>query len=139
MRSLFFLCLLIFSNSLFSQIKNSHYASIQNDLHYRNGRNYGGMGLFTVVGGVGCMLAPGIQFNSSIGMTTHGSTGDVLFLTAGVVLIGVGIAMLITNQRNRKNLSGSTPVIRYETVSLINSSATIQKGFPAISLQIPFQ
>ena len=47
----------------FSQIKISHYASSQNDLHYRNGRNYGGMGFFIVVGGVGCMLAPSLQLN----------------------------------------------------------------------------
>ena len=60
------------------------------------------MGLFIVVGGVGCMLESGIQFNSSIKMITNGSTRDVLFLTAGVVLIKVGLAMLITNQRNRK-------------------------------------
>ena len=60
------------------------------------------MGLFTVVGGVGCMLESGIQFNSSIKMITHGSTRDMLFLTAGVVLIKVGLAMLITNQPNRK-------------------------------------
>ena len=45
------------------------------------------MGLFIVVGGVGCMLESGIQFNSSIKMITHGSTRDMLFLTAGVVLI----------------------------------------------------
>jgi hypothetical protein len=62
-------------------------------------------------------------------MTTNGSTGEVLFLTAGVVLIGVGVAILISNQRNRKNISGSNLVIRSETVNLINSSATIQKDF----------
>ena len=130
---------MIFSNSLFSQFKISQYASSQNDLHYRNGRNFGGMGLFTIAGGVGCMLAPGIQFNSSIGMTTHGSTGEVLFLTAGVVLIGVGVAILISNQRNRKNLSVINPAIKNETLNLVNSNATIQKGFPAISLQIPLR
>ena len=83
----FFYVWWFFSNSFFSQIKISHYASSQNDLHYRNGWNYGRMGLFIVVGGVGCMLESGIQFNSSIKMITHGSTRDVLFLTAGVVLI----------------------------------------------------
>ena len=117
------------SNSFFSQIKISYYASSQNDLHYRNGWNYGRMGLFTVVGGVGCMLESGIQFNSSIKMITHGSTRDVLFLTTGVVLIKVGLVILITNQRNRKNMSVVNPAIKNETHTLVNSSATIQKDF----------
>ncbi len=47
----------------FSQIKISYYASSQNDLHYRNGWNYGGMGFFIVFGGIGCMLAPSLQLN----------------------------------------------------------------------------
>ena len=80
-----------------------------------------------------------LSIKYSIGMTTNGSTGEVLFLTAGVVLIGVGVAILISNQRNRKNISGSNLVTRSETVNLINSSATIQKGFPAISLRIPLR
>jgi len=87
------------------------------------------MGLFTVVGGVGCMLESGIQFNSSIKMITHGSTRDVLFLTTGVVLIKVGLVILITNQRNRKNMSVVNPAIKNETRTLVNSSATIQKDF----------
>jgi len=137
MRSLFFLCLMIFSNSLCSQIKISHYASSQNDLHYRNGRNYGGMGFFTIAGGVGCMLAPSVQFNSSIGVSTYGSTSDILFLTAGVVLIGVGIALLISNERNRKSFSENSPMLKYETFNLSNSNPNIQKGFPAIGFKIP--
>ena len=70
-----------FSNSFFSQIKISHYASSQNGLHHRNGRNYGGMGLFIVFGGIGCMLAPEVQINNSIKVSTYGTTSDVLFLT----------------------------------------------------------
>jgi sulfite exporter TauE/SafE len=125
---------MIFSNSLFSQFKISHYASSQNDLHYRNGRNFGGMGLFTVVGGIGCMLAPGVQFNSSVGISTYGSTSDVLFLTAGVVLIGVGVAMLLSNERNRK-ISNTKPIIKYETLIQHNSSH-MNNGFPAIGVSI---
>jgi hypothetical protein len=128
---------MIFSNSLFSQFKISHYASSQNDLHYRNGRNFGGMGLFTVVGGIGCMLAPGVQFNSSVGISTYGSTSDVLFLTAGVVLIGVGVAMLLSNERNRK-ISNTKPIIKYETLIQHNSSH-MNNGFPAIGLCIPLK
>ena len=128
---------MIFSNSLFSQFKISHYASSQNDLHYRNGRNFRGMGLFTIAGGVGCMLAPGIQFNSSVGISTYGSTSDVLFLTAGVVLIGVGVAMLLSNERNRK-ISNTKPIIKYETLIQHNSSH-MNNGFPAIGLCIPLK
>jgi hypothetical protein len=62
-------------------------------------------------------------------MTTNGSTGEVLFLTPGVLLIGVGVAILISNLRNRKNMSVVNPAIKNETRSLVNSSATIQKDF----------
>ena len=128
---------ILLSISLFSQINTSHYENSKNDLRYRNGRNYGGMGVFTVIGGIGCMLAPGVQFNSSIGVSTYGSTSDVLFLTAGVVLIGVGIALLISNERNRKSFSENSPMLKYETFNISNSYPNVQKGFPAIGFKIP--
>ncbi len=138
MRSLFLLGgLMLFSISLFSQINIIHHADNKNDLRYRNGRNHGGMGVFTVIGGVGCMLAPGVQFNSSIGVSTYGSTSDVLFLTAGVVLIGVGIAMLISNERNRENMSRNSPMLKYETLN--NTITNTKRGFPAICLNIPLK
>lgn len=138
MRSLFLLgSLMLFSISLFSQTMNTHHANNKNDLHYRNGRNHGGMGVFTVIGGVGCMLAPGVQFNSSIGVSTYGSTSDVLFLTAGVVLIGVGIAMLISNARNKENMSSNSPILKYETLN--NTMSNTKRGFPAIGLNIPLK
>ena len=133
----FFTLLLYFSSSLFSQTNSISYVKNKNDIHYRNGRNSGGMGIFTVVGGIGCMLAPGIQFNSSVGVSTYGSTSDVLFLTAGVVLIGVGVAMLISNERNR-NMSNTKPVIKYETVIQTNSNQ-VKNGFPAIGVSIPLK
>jgi hypothetical protein len=83
------------------------------------------------------MLAPGIQFNSSVGISTYGSTSDVLFLTAGVVLIGVGVAMLLSNERNRK-ISNTKPIIKYETLIQHNSSH-MNNGFPAIGLCIPLK
>jgi hypothetical protein len=86
------------------------------------------MGLFTIAGGVGCMLAPGLQFNAVMEWP-HMHYRVIFFLTAGVVIIKVGVSMLITNQWNRENISGSNLVIRSETVNLINSSATIQKDF----------
>ena len=135
--SLFFIVLLFFSTSLFSQINRAIYVKNKNDIHYRNGRNYGGMGFFTVIGGVGCMLAPGVQFNSSIGVSTYGSTSDVLFLTTGVVLIGAGIYMLISNERNRKNLSENNSVLKIETCNTTNPTMSIKRGFPAIKLNIP--
>ena len=129
--------LLSFSISLFSQINKNHYVNNKNDIHYRNGRNSGGMGIFTVVGGIGCMLAPGVQFNSSVGISTYGSTSDVLFLTAGVVLIGVGVAMLISNERNR-NTSTTKPMIKHETFIQTNSTQ-LKNGFPAIGVSIPLK
>ena len=83
------------------------------------------------------MLAPGVQFNSSIGVSTYGSTSDVLFLTAGVVLIGVGIAMLISNERNRENMSRNSPMLKYETLN--NTITNTKRGFPAICLNIPLK
>lgn len=138
MRSLILLLgLMVFSYSLFSQRNNTRYESSKNDLRYRNGRYTGGMAVFTVIGGVGCMLAPGVQFNSSVGVSTYGSTTDVLFLTAGVVLIGVGVAMLISNERNRKNFSENTPMLKWETINANNSTQIIKRGFPAVGLTIP--
>ena len=140
MRSLLVsLGLMLISVSLFSQINYTQYENSKSDLRYRNGRGFGGMGFFTVIGGIGCMLAPGVQFNSSIGVSTYGSTSDVLFLTAGVVLIGVGVAMLISNERNRKNTSGSSPILKYETVITPNSFQKIKNGFPAIGVNIPIR
>ena len=95
------------------------------------------MGIFTVVGGIGCMLAPGVQFNSSVGVSTYGSTSDVLFLTTGVILIGVGIALLISNERNSK-MSSTKPIIKYETVIHANSTQ-IKNSFPAIGIGIPLK
>lgn len=138
MKMVFFFTLFIFfSISLFSQTNSTSYVKNKNDMRYRNGRNSGGMAIFTVVGGVGCMLAPGIQFNSSIGVSTYGSTSDVLFLTAGVVLIGVGVAMLISNGRSR-NMSNTKPIIKYETLIQANSTQ-IKNGFPAIGISIPLK
>jgi sulfite exporter TauE/SafE len=132
-----FTLLLYFSSSLFSQTNSISYVKNKNDIHYRNGRNSGGMGIFTVVGGIGCMLAPGVQFNSSVSISTYGSTNDVLFLTAGVVLLGVGVAMLISNERNR-NISKTKPVIKYETFIQPNSNQ-VKNGFPAIGISIPLK
>lgn len=129
--------LMVFSFALFSQTNNTQYESSKNDLRYRNGRHTGGMAVFTVIGGVGCMLAPGVQFNSSVGVSTYGSTTDVLFLTAGVVLIGVGIAMIISNERNRNNFSENTPMLKWETINANNSKQTIKTGFPAVGFTIP--
>ena len=83
------------------------------------------------------MLAPGVQFNSSVGVSTYGSTTDVLFLTAGVVLIGVGIAMIIYNERNRNNFSENTPMLKWETINTNNSTHIIKRGFPAVGFTIP--
>jgi UDP-N-acetylmuramyl pentapeptide phosphotransferase/UDP-N-acetylglucosamine-1-phosphate transferase len=140
MRSLLVsLGLMLISISLFSQINSTQYEKNKSDIHYRNGRSFGGMGVFTVIGGIGCMLAPGVQFNSSIGVSTYGSTSDVLFLSAGIVLIGVGVAMLISNERNRKNMSGPNPILKYETVISQNSLQNIKNGFPAIGVNIPIR
>ena len=122
----------------FSQMPPRH-DNFRRDFHASRNRGHSNVAVYTVIGGVGCLLAPGLQFSSGIGfgVTSYSSGGaDAFFIAAGVVLIGVSIALLIANQRNKRDASLINPLIKYEKNPFLISGLAHSPGFPAIGIKV---
>jgi hypothetical protein len=128
----------ILGHLAFSQMPPGH-DNFRRDFHPNRGRGYSNVAVYTVIGGVGCLLAPGLQFSSGVGfgVTSYSSGGaDAFFIAAGVVLIGISVALLIANQRNNRDASLISPLLKYEKHPLLIKGLAHSPGFPAIGVKV---
>lgn len=129
---------LILGNLLYAQMPPGH-DNFRRDFHPSRGHGHSNVAVYTVIGGVGCLLAHGFQFSSGVGfgVSTYSSDGaDVFFIAAGVVLIGISVALLIANQRNNINISTISPLIKYEKHPLFVKGLAHSPGFPAVGIKV---
>lgn len=129
---------LIIGKLLYAQIPPGH-DNFRRDFHPNRGRVQSNVAVYTVIGGVGCLLAPGFQFSSGVGfgVSTYSSgSADAFFIAAGVVLIGISVALLIANQRHKANASTISPLIKYEKHPLLVKGLAHSPGFPAIGIKV---
>ena len=140
MKKLFILSIVLI-NALYSfaQYNSGH----ENPRRYYHGNRsgQGSVAIFTVIGGVSCLLAPGVQFSSGIGfgVSSYNSNGDALLFAAGVILIGISIALIIANERNKMRDESIRPLFKYERIEPIVSSFARTPGFPALGIKIPLK
>lgn len=114
------------------------HGSYRRDFRPSRGRSGGGIVVFTAIGGATCLLAPGVQFSSGIGygFSSYGSDGDGFLIAAGVILIGISVALIIANQQNRMDEGKIVPIIKFEKTPPMVSTLLHSPGYPAAGIKI---
>ena len=125
-------------NAVFSYAQYNPRYNAPKQNHHINRSGQSNIAFFTVIGGVSCLLAPGVQFSSGIGFgfTSYNSSGDGFLIAAGVILIGISVGLLIANERNKIKDETIRPLFKYEKISPIASHIEQSPGFPAAGIRI---